>query len=214
MKRTTLLVAFVLLATAAFAHQDRILSVRVDGTIPELPPAYQTTRLHVAFSEGDAGALQQLNFLSSGRETSVKPCLLRLVPKGSFHQLFLIGSWYHDESLLPHYLQVQFRDWPSLEGGRIPRASASCSAFATPGFSKSPRLFRSQPRGLSTFRTSACPMAAPSKSASRFPRVGAAAVSAGPVVRQPCHHRVARTAFTGYGGSGKLFSRRASTHLR
>ena len=116
MKRTTLLVAFMLLATAAFAHQDRILSVRVDGAIPELPPAYQTTRLHVAFSEGDAGALQQLNFLSSGRETSVKPCLLRLVPKGSFHQLFLTGSWYHDESLLPHYLQVQFRDSPSLEG--------------------------------------------------------------------------------------------------
>ena len=69
------------------------------------------------FREGPfPGALQQLNFLSSGRETSVKPCLLRLVPKGSFHQLFLIGSWYHDESLLPHYLQVQFRDWPSLEG--------------------------------------------------------------------------------------------------
>jgi hypothetical protein len=89
MKRATLLVAFVVLATAAFAHQDRILHVREDGAIPEPPPAYQTTRLHVAFSEGDAGALQRLNFLSSGRETSVKPCLLRLVPKGSFHQLFL-----------------------------------------------------------------------------------------------------------------------------
>lgn len=106
----------MMLASAALAHQDRILSVSVDGAIPELPPAYQTTRLHVAFSEGDAGALQQLNFLSSGREISVKPCLLRLVPKGSFHQLFLTGFWYHDESILPHYLQVQFGDPPSLEG--------------------------------------------------------------------------------------------------
>jgi hypothetical protein len=51
MKRTTLLVSFVLLATAASAHQDRILSVRADGAIPELPPAYQTTRLHVALYE-------------------------------------------------------------------------------------------------------------------------------------------------------------------
>lgn len=115
MKRTTLLVAFIVLATAALAHQDRILSVRLDGAIPELPSAYQTTRLHVAFSEGDEGALQQLNFLSSGRETSVQPCLLRLVPKGSFRQLFLTGSWYHDESILPHYLQVQFRDSPPLQ---------------------------------------------------------------------------------------------------
>jgi hypothetical protein len=92
MKRAMLLVAFIALATAALAHQDRILSVRVDGTIPELPSTYQTTRLHVAFSEGNAGALQQLNFLSSGRETSVQPCLLRLVPKGSLRQLFLTGS--------------------------------------------------------------------------------------------------------------------------
>src|SRR5215475_9699893 len=115
MKRTTLLVAFIVLATAALAHQDRILSVRLDGAIPELPSAYQTTRLHVAFSEGDTGALQQLTFLSSGREISLQLCVLRLVPKSSFRQLLLTGSWYHDESILPHYLQVQFRDSPSLQ---------------------------------------------------------------------------------------------------
>jgi hypothetical protein len=115
MKRTTLPVAFVVLATAALAHQDRILSVRLDGAIPELPPAYQTTRLHVAFSEGDAGALQQLAFLSSGRETSVQPCLLRLVPKGSFRQLYLTGSWYHDESIVPHYVRVAFLESPPLQ---------------------------------------------------------------------------------------------------
>jgi hypothetical protein len=116
MKRTTLIVAIIVLATAALAHRDRILSVGPDGAIPELPPAYQTTRLHVVFSEGDAGALQQLTFLSSGRETNLQPCLLRLVPKGSFRQLFLTGSWYHDESILPHYLQIQFRDSPSRPG--------------------------------------------------------------------------------------------------
>jgi len=116
MKRTTVLVAFMVLATAALAHQDRILSVRLDGAIPELPPAYQTTRLHIAFSEGDAGALQRLTFLSSGREISFQPCLLRLVPKSSFRQLFLTGSWYHEESILPHYLTVQFRDSLSPQG--------------------------------------------------------------------------------------------------
>jgi hypothetical protein len=47
MKRAAILIAFIVLATAAFAHQDRILTVRADGVIPELPPAYQTTRLHV-----------------------------------------------------------------------------------------------------------------------------------------------------------------------
>jgi hypothetical protein len=112
MKRTTLVVTFVVLATAALAHQDSFLSVRPDGAIPELPPAYQATRLRVTFSEGDAGALQELIFLSSGRETSLQPCLLRLVPTGSFRQLFLAGSWYHDESNLPHYVQVGFLESP------------------------------------------------------------------------------------------------------
>jgi hypothetical protein len=117
MRRTTLLAALMVLATAAFAHQDRILSVRADGVIPELPAAYQTTRLHVAFSQGDAGALQQLDLISAGRATSIKPCLLSLVPKGSLRQLFLTGSWYHDESILPHYLEAQFRDSSSVQGG-------------------------------------------------------------------------------------------------
>jgi hypothetical protein len=116
MKRTTLLVAFMVLATAAFAHQDLILSVHADGVIPELPSAYQTTRLHVVFSVADAGTLQQLNFLSSGGETRVQPCLLSLVSSSSFRSFFITGSWYHDESIVPHYIGVQFRDSPSPEG--------------------------------------------------------------------------------------------------
>jgi hypothetical protein len=66
--------------------------------------------------------LQQLVFLSSGQETSVQPCLLRLVPKGSFDQVFLTGSWFHNEALLPHYVNVQFHDsryrngWPQPPG--------------------------------------------------------------------------------------------------
>lgn len=119
-KRTLLLIAFVLFATAAWAHQDRILSVNVNGVILELPAAYRTTRLHIAFSGGDAGALQQLNFMSSGRETRIQPCLLQLVPRGSFRQLFLVGSWYHDESNLPHYLQVKFLDETSPRGALEP----------------------------------------------------------------------------------------------
>jgi hypothetical protein len=59
--------------------------------------------------------LQQLTFLSSGRETGVQPCLLRLVPKGSFRQLYLTGSWYHDESIVPHYVQVAFLESPLLQ---------------------------------------------------------------------------------------------------
>jgi hypothetical protein len=110
MERTTLLLVFALLSGAAGAHQDRILSVRPDGVIPELPAAYGATRLHVAFSQGDHGGLHSLRFVSSGHETNLPPCLLRLVSDSSAHRLFVVGSWYHDESLLPHYISVKFHD--------------------------------------------------------------------------------------------------------
>jgi hypothetical protein len=117
MKRITLLVTFAVLATVAWAHQDRILWIGPDGVILGLPSAYyETTRLHVAFSDGDKGALQQLTFMSSGREASVQPCLLRLIPKGSLDRIFLAGSWYHEESLLPHYVHVAFRSSPYQVG--------------------------------------------------------------------------------------------------
>ncbi|MGJ4947026.1 hypothetical protein [Bradyrhizobium sp. HKCCYLS20291] len=116
MNRMMALFATVMLAsTAAIAHQDVILSLGTDGTIPGLPPAYQATRLHLEFSEGDAGSLQELRFLSSDRETRVKPCLLRLVSKGSRRELFLTGSWYHEETIVPHYVHVEFRDPPSSQ---------------------------------------------------------------------------------------------------
>ncbi|WP_284423153.1 MULTISPECIES: hypothetical protein [unclassified Bradyrhizobium] len=114
MTRMMALVATVVLGTtAAFAHQDSILSLGTDGTIPGLPPAYQTTRLHLVFSEGSAGVVQELSFLSSGRETRVQPCLLRLIAKASLRPLYVTGSWYHDETIMPHYVQIEFRDPPS-----------------------------------------------------------------------------------------------------
>lgn len=112
MKRITLLIAFTVLATLASAHQDIVLFIGPDDVIQRLPLEYRWTRLRVAFSGGDAGALQQLVFLSSGRETSVPPCLLRVVPNGSYDRLVLTGSWYHHESPLPHYVNVQFRASP------------------------------------------------------------------------------------------------------
>lgn len=111
MRFLTAIVALFWLADAALAHQDLILSVRPDGVIPELPSAYQnSTRLHFSFSDDDQGTLQQLDFLASGRETRVARCLLELIPQSSSRRLFLTGSWYHDESIVPHYIQVQFHD--------------------------------------------------------------------------------------------------------
>lgn len=109
----TVIAAVFWLADAALAHQDLILSVRPDGVIPGLPSAYHLTRLHISFSDGDQRTLQRLDFQSSGQETRVANCLLELLPQGAPRRLFLTGSWYHDEAIVPHYIQVLFRDPPT-----------------------------------------------------------------------------------------------------
>jgi hypothetical protein len=110
MKRATLFVLFAIIVGSAEAHMDRILSVLPDGIIPEMPAAYSATRLHIGFSITESGSLSSLRFISSGRETDIQPCLLALVSNASAPRLFLRGSWYHDESSLPHYVSVEFRD--------------------------------------------------------------------------------------------------------
>lgn len=115
MKLITSILLLVLMPSAASAHQDRILSLRADGVIPELPTLYGATRLHVAHSHSD---LSGLRFVSSGHETNLPSCLLRLVSGSTATNLFLVGSWYHDESLLPHYISVEF-----LETDSVPQLS-------------------------------------------------------------------------------------------
>jgi len=106
---TTLLSA---IAVSALAHQDMRLSLAEDGRLRELPAQYSVTRMEIEFSPEGAGRLRRLSFLSAGRKTVVKQCLLDLVPSGSLSRTSLAGSWYHEERYLPHYVYVLFRDLP------------------------------------------------------------------------------------------------------
>jgi hypothetical protein len=114
MKRIGLFVLSSLLAVAVEAHQDRILSLQPDGAIPELPASYSSTRLKVELSP--KGDLSRLSLTASGGEVSLPQCLLRLVREPSMRRLLVRGSWYHNQSTLPHYISVEFRDASTPSG--------------------------------------------------------------------------------------------------
>ncbi len=78
MKRAGLFFVLSLLAAPALAHRDRILSLRPDGVIPELPAADSQTRMHIEYAKG--GGLRSLRFVSSGRQTDVERCVLERFP--------------------------------------------------------------------------------------------------------------------------------------
>jgi hypothetical protein len=110
MKTTFAFLLFWIVASGAWAHRDRRLTLSPDGTVPELPAAYSATRLQIQFAEHDSGKLTKLILSSAGQRTVVKDCALKLVRAGSLDRLSLAGSWHHDEKLLPHYIHILFKE--------------------------------------------------------------------------------------------------------
>lgn len=110
MKRIAIFLVLQLLASAAGAHRDRLLSLSPTGSIPELPPKYVATRVQMTFSEDGQKKLTRLVFSSAKRRTSIPACLLELVRSRKSNQVSLSGSWYHNETNLPHYVSIKFAE--------------------------------------------------------------------------------------------------------
>jgi hypothetical protein len=109
MKVVPLIIAIALAwCLAAFAHEDTRLSLGPNGEIRQLPDQYSSARLTIEAAENPPGTLAKLIFASSGQSTSLPHCLLCLVRTTSPISPRLVGSWYHDERDLPHYVAVKF----------------------------------------------------------------------------------------------------------
>jgi len=105
--------AFVLLvlctlAWYARAHEDTELHLSSDGSIRGLAPQYESTRLKIEYADDASGRPTKMTFISGGKQTVVERCVLQRLPAGSWRQLSLSGSWYHDKASLPDYVGVQF----------------------------------------------------------------------------------------------------------
>ena len=114
MKTVVLALIMYLGCAAVMAHQDRWLTLRSDGSIAELPESYSATRMHMSYLGGSPPGVVDLTFQSGGSKTVVPRCLLELIQPIVPKDVKLSGSWYHDESLLPHYVNVHFEGNTSL----------------------------------------------------------------------------------------------------
>jgi hypothetical protein len=114
MKTVVLTFALCLTCVAALAHMDRWLTLRSDGSMAELPTQYAATRMYVSYLGGSPPGVIDLTFQSGGKKTVIPRCLLELIQPIVPNDLKLSGSWYHDEALLPHYVNVHFKGNTSL----------------------------------------------------------------------------------------------------
>jgi len=104
--RSLLLISALVVGTA-YAHQDRILTILPDGSIPEIPAHLGPVFLEIS---GLGTAAPTVRFRSRTHRTNLPACATRLINTRQLKDVFITGSWYHDESRLPYYVSVKFYD--------------------------------------------------------------------------------------------------------
>ena len=102
----TALVILAFWAGPAEAHQDRILQVKGDGAIPDIPAAFGP--MHLTLERlGSAEPLIQLTI--GAHRTTLPLCVARMIRSRDLAQIRVLASWYHEESrTLPYYVNIQF----------------------------------------------------------------------------------------------------------
>ncbi|WP_161960623.1 hypothetical protein [Xanthomonas campestris] len=106
------------IAGATAAHEDRILSLRPDGRIAELPAQLGHTFLKMSNLGTTTPTVQ---FISSNRRITLPGCIAKLITSRRASDVSVAGSWYHDEAVLPYYVVVTFND----AGSAAPSADAA-----------------------------------------------------------------------------------------
>jgi hypothetical protein len=95
-------------AGPAKAHEDRILHVDADGSIPAVPAKFGKARL-IMNGLGTKRPFVQLRI--GAHRTTLPFCVTQIIRTTSPAGILVTGSWYHDETTsLPYYLDVRFFD--------------------------------------------------------------------------------------------------------
>ena len=107
------LVAILLLGFSpgmAFAHPDRILPIKPDGTLADLPAEYGPVRISIVRSKDNASKVQQVVLSSPKFRVTLNKCVIDLL--GDVTHVEASGSWYHERGILPPYVSLDFYSGP------------------------------------------------------------------------------------------------------
>ena len=104
--------SLLLFSSACFAHQDRIIDIKSDGTLSSIPPTYGPAALRVTFSQGKNGEppVSSVDLILGAQKISLPICVTGLLHTARLQHVKASASWYHEEKSLPYYLSVTFFD--------------------------------------------------------------------------------------------------------
>lgn len=105
----------------AHPHMDRILTVQPDGLIPEIPASLGKVFLKISSLGTSAPSVE---FSVGQYHNNLPACLTKAIHSRQSSDVKITGSWYHNESIVPFYIVVQFyepRTDPELPYGNFVR---------------------------------------------------------------------------------------------
>ncbi len=99
-----LIATFILtIVSPAYSHVDRIFKITQSGTLDGIPEEYAPVSINI-----DKKAISTSVTLRFGKNTvTLPPCLTSLFKEPALSNLRAFGSWYHDLSDLPPYVNFE-----------------------------------------------------------------------------------------------------------
>lgn len=100
----------ILASSNAIAHADRILPIGPGGAMPDVPLEFGPANLQVGFSAPLRASqpISSLVLALGDKRIEVPACITSLLRSREMKEVQVTGSWYHDESILPYYLNLSF----------------------------------------------------------------------------------------------------------
>jgi hypothetical protein len=110
--RTLIATLLIFTSSACLAHEDRIITLNADGSLAGIPVEYGPATLRVNFSQQSArdASIKSIDLTLGENQVHLPICVTGLINTREMSQIRASASWYHDESILPHYLNFDFFD--------------------------------------------------------------------------------------------------------
>ncbi|MEW6667361.1 MAG: hypothetical protein AB1512_19325 [Thermodesulfobacteriota bacterium] len=109
---TAIAVIWMLFSGTCFAHEDRIITVKDDGSLMGIPSAYGPAILHVEFAPPELGSapITSITLHLGNNHVRIPICVTGLLRSQNLSEIRASASWYHDEKIVPYYLHLVFYD--------------------------------------------------------------------------------------------------------
>jgi len=108
-----IIIGCILFSGTCFAHQDRFLTVRDDGVLEGLPPKYGPATLRIEFGPRNANNARSnisITLTLGKNQVRIPKCVTGWLRTQRMGEIRASASWYHEEEILPYYLNVDFFD--------------------------------------------------------------------------------------------------------